>query len=218
MPLVDVELSVQKSAFPDEISEFLCEANSRISQYFQEKTVCPTGFVPSDFETVYHALRAIIEASLAPGNSFCEWGSGFGVVASLAAMLEFDACGIEIDRGLIDASRTLAEDFALPVEFVHGSFIPPGDDALADEVCAENHENPFFLVTGADSAYDSLERDPVDSDLVFAYPWPGEESVIEVLFEKNAAEGALLLTYNQQHSVRLQRRLVARSQRGEDAT
>ena len=40
----------------------------------------------------------------------------------------------------------------------------------------------------------------------------------EVLFEKNAAEGALLLTYNQQHSVRLQRRLVARSQRGEAAT
>lgn len=211
MSLADVELSIHPSALPDEISEFLLEADSRINQYFQEKTVGSSGFVPSDFETIYHALRAIIEANLAPGNSFCEWGSGFGVVASLAALLEFDACGIEIDRGLVDASRTLAEDFVLPVEFVHGSFIPPDDEALIDEAWAENYDDTFFLVTGADNADDYLKRNPVESDVVFAYPWPGEVRAIEMLFDKNAAKGALLLTYNGQGSVRLQRRLIARS-------
>jgi len=210
MPLADVEISIDESVLPDEIGEFLREADWRIGRYFQNKTAGSCGFVPSDFVTVYHALRAIVEASLASGNSFCEWGSGFGVVASLAAMLEFDACGIEIDGDLVDASRNLAEDFDLPVDFVHGSFIPPGDEALADEACADHHDGLSFLVTDADTAYDELGLNPVDSDVVFAYPWPGEEQAIEILFENNAAVGALLLTYKD-HSVRLQRQVSGRS-------
>ncbi len=45
--------------------------------------------------------------------------------------------------------------------------------------------------------------DPDDFDVVFAYPWPGEECLIASLFEKYAAEGALLLMYDQFNSVRL---------------
>jgi len=126
VPLVDIEISTNGCDLPSDVRDFLREADLRVSQFVRNSPIRLTGFVPSDFVTVYHALRAITEANLAPGTSLCEWGSGFGVVASLAAMLEFNVCGIEIERGLVDASRRLADDFGLPVEFVHGSYVPSG--------------------------------------------------------------------------------------------
>jgi hypothetical protein len=171
--LVNVEISNNDSVLPDEFVTFLREADLRVSQFIENSPLRATGFVPSDFEMVYHALQSITDAKLAPGTSLCEWGSGFGVVASLASMLEFMACGIEIEKDLVDASRRLADDFGLPVQFVQGSFIPSGAES-----CAED-----------------------------AYPWPGEEYLITSLFEKYAAEGALLLTYNYLDSVRLRRKL-----------
>ncbi len=207
MPLVDVEISIDGSVLSDDVVAFLREADLRVSKFVRDSPIRVTGFVPSDFVTVYQALRAITEAKLAPGTSLCEWGSGFGVVASLAAMLGFKVCGIEIERGLVDASRRLADDFDLPVEFVHGSFVPPGAQAYAEETYADNNAGYFWLVTDADDAYEELELDPDDFDVVFAYPWPGEECLIEILFEKYAAEEALLLTYNQFNSVRLRRKV-----------
>ncbi len=202
MPLVDIDISINGSVLPDDGVAFLREADLRVSQFVRDSPIRITGFVPSDFVTVYHALRAITEANLAPGTSLCEWGSGFGVVASLAAMLRFKVSGIEIERGLVDASRRLADDFGLPVEFVHGSFVPSGAEAYAD-----NNR----LVTDPDDAYDKQRLDPDDFDVVFAYPWPGEECLIASLFEKYAAEQALLLTYNQYNSVRLQRKVGKKS-------
>jgi hypothetical protein len=49
-----------------------------------------------------------------------------------------------------------------------------------------------------------------DFDMVFAYPWPGEQHVIERLFDRFAADGALLMTYNGTEGVRLFRRRTAR--------
>ncbi len=195
---------------PDDVVAFLREADLRVSEFVRNSLIRVTGFVPSDFVTVYHALRAVTEANLAPGTSLCEWGSGFGVVASIAAMLEFKACGIEIERDLVDASQRLADDFGLPVEFVHGSFIPSGAEACAEEAYADNNDGYSWLVTDADDAYDELGLDPDDFDVVFAYPWPGEEFLITSLFEKYAAEEALLLMYNQYNSVRLLRKVSKR--------
>ena len=207
MSLVDIKISIDGSVLPDDVVAFLCEADLRVSQFVRNSPVRVTGFVPSDFVTVYRALRAITEANLAPGTSLCEWGSGFGVVASLAAMLEFDAYGIEIERGFVDASRKLADDFGLPVEFVHGSYVPSGAEAYVEEAYADNNAESHSLVTDADDAYDELGLDLDDFDVVFAYPWPGEERLIENLFEKYAAEGTLLLMYNQYNSVRLRRKV-----------
>ena len=207
MPLVDIEISTNGSALPDDVAAFLREADVRVSQYVKNSPIRVTGFVPSDFVTVYQGLRAIREANLAPGTSLCEWGSGFGVVASLAAMLGFTVYGIEIERDLIDASRKLADDFGLPVEFVHGSFVPPGAEAFAEEAAIDSNSEFFWLVTDADDAYDESGLEPDDFDVVFAYPWPGEECLIANLFETYAAEGALLLMFNQYNSVRLQRKV-----------
>ncbi len=207
MPLQDIDISINGLVLPDEVAAFLREADLRVSQFVKSSPIRITGFVPSDFATVYRSLRVIAEANLAPGTSLCEWGSGFGVVASLAAMLEFKACGIEIEKGLVDASRRLAEDFGLPVEFVHGGFIPQGAEADVEEAYANTSRDYFWLVTDADDAYGELGRGPDDFDIVFAYPWPGEECLIDSLFEKYAAEKALLLTYTDYDSVRLRRKV-----------
>ncbi|MCH8840515.1 MAG: class I SAM-dependent methyltransferase [Planctomycetes bacterium] len=210
---MDIEISINSSVLPDDVVAFLREADLRVSQFVRNSPIRITGFVPSDFVTVYRSLRAITEANLAPGTSLCEWGSGFGVVASLAAMLEFKVCGIEIEGVLVDASRRLADDFGLPVEFVHGSFVPSGAEAYVEEAYADNNAESLSLVTDADDAYDELGLNLDDFDVVFAYPWPGEERLIENLFEKYAAEGTLLLMYNKGSFVRLRRKVGKKSGR-----
>jgi len=203
---VDVEIAVVDSPLPDDIQRLLDEADPRIDQFVKTDAVRVSSFVPCNFPVAYGALRAIGESNLAPGNLFCEWGSGFGVVASLAALLGFNSYGIEIDGPLVDASQKFATDFDIPVEFVHGSFVPPGGEEDADEAYAANNADFSWLVTDADAAYDEIGLEPEDFDLIFAYPWPGEHEVIENLFDRFAAVGALLLTYTQYDSVRLQRK------------
>jgi hypothetical protein len=207
VPLKDIEISRNDAPLPDDVAAFIREANSRVDQFVRDHPVRVTGFVPSNFVTVYRGLQAISEANLACGPSLCEWGSGFGAVSSLAAMLEFDVCGIEIDGGLIDVSRLLADDFALPVKFIHGSFIPPGAESDAEEAYVDNDGKYFWLVTDSDNAYGKLGLEPHDFDVVFAYPWPGEEYLITTLFEKFAAEQALLLLYDHFDSLRLVRKV-----------
>ena len=208
MPLADVELTLHGPSLPTEVEAFLSEADSRVARFNEISPAHARGFVPSDFATVYRALRPIAEGQLGPRHSFCEWGSGFGAVASLAAMLEFDACGIEIDRPLFELSVALAKDSGLPTEFVHGSFVPQGGESIAEEVYTSSGGDFFWLETNADNAYDELGLDPDDFDLIFAYPWPGEEDVIYRLFEHFAADGALLLTYVEFYSVRVQRKVA----------
>src|ERR1700676_814825 len=120
MPLVDVELLTEASELSGEIKAFLREAERRIEE-FQRDRIIPS-FVPSDFGQVFAVLQTLARGAVSPGMLFCEWGSGFGVVTCMAAMLEFDAWGIEIEAELVDYAQQLAADFDLPVEFVCGSF------------------------------------------------------------------------------------------------
>ncbi len=203
MPLTIVELiePPQPSPHP-QLPAFLAEARARVDA-FQESTRVD-GFVSCDFEPVEAAIRAIRQMNLAPGNVFCEWGSGLGIVASLAGFAGFESWGIEVDESLVISARQLAADFDAPVKFVDGSFIPHGaediiDLAIPSDVC--------WLNTEADPAYTRMDLEPDDFDVIFAYPWPGEESVIQSLFEFTAATGALLATYSYLDGVRVMRKV-----------
>ena len=207
VPLVTIELPINDVALPRDVAEFIEEAESRVNEFVRQHAVRPTGFVASDSTTVYRALRTITETNLSTGTICCEWGSGLGVAASLATMLGFQACGIEIEESLVEASRKLAADFDLPVDFVQGSFVPAGAESLAEESYTDNSSEFLWVVTDADDAYEQLELEPVDFDLVFAYPWPGEDDLIANLFERYAAEEALLLTYDQFDSIYLRRKV-----------
>ena len=103
---------------------------------------------------------------------------------------------------VVDEARQLAEDFGIPVEFVQGSMIPEGHERLF------RHLGDFaHLETDAASAYDDLQLEPDDFDLIFTFPWPGEEPFAEKLFDRCAADGALLLSYHGINDLRLQRRV-----------
>src|SRR6266481_5387539 len=123
MPLIELESLSVEAEIPPDVRRFLREADQRIDD-FQVWARVPA-FVPCDFEATYRLLRALADSNLTRGLRFCEWGSGFGVAACLAAIVGFDACGIEIDGELVGHARQLAADFELDVEFIRGSFIPP---------------------------------------------------------------------------------------------
>ena len=58
----------------------------------------------------------------------------------------------------------------------------------------------------ADDAYQQLDAEIADFDLIFAFPWPNDEELTARMFERFGADGALLLTYCEQDSVRLRRK------------
>jgi hypothetical protein len=199
MPLVDLNLQISQGAVPNDVRAFLREAGRRIERF--QLRHCIPGFVPSDFAQVYGALRALAAADLTRGNLLCEWGSGFGVVTCLAAMLDFDACGIEVEGELVDAAQQLADDFGLPVEFQRGSFIPGGG-----EVYAEAGAGFAWLTLDEGDAHPELGLAPDDFDVIFVYPWPDEEQLTEDLFERYAGVGAVLLTHHGGGDFRLRRK------------
>jgi hypothetical protein len=201
MSLVDLELSGGAGVVPAEVRSFLREAGRRIER-FRRRCSIP-GFVPSDYEQSYRVLAALASAQLLPGNVFCEWGSGFGVVACLAALLDFAAYGIEIEAELVEAARRLADDFDLPVEFVQGSFIPPGGAPAAS-----GGEGFSWFTTDEGSAHEELGLEPRDFDVIFAYPWPDEEKVTDNLFRRYASRGAVLVTYHGGADFRVRRKLA----------
>jgi hypothetical protein len=203
MPLVDLYPSVREATVPRDVRLFLREAWRRVRRFLRDRHL--PSFVPCDFHRAYLTLRAIAAEGLGAGNLFCEWGSGFGVVACLATLLEYDACGIEVEAELVDAARDLADHFGLPVEFAHGSFIPSGYDADAGGTVAFT-----ALDTTTDGAYGALGLDPDDFDLIFAYPWPDEERLTADLFDCRGQLGALLITYHGREDLRV-RRKVSRS-------
>ena len=204
MSLIDVKLPLDEATIPADVRAFLREADRRIEEFQQHARV--PGFVPSDFARTYQVLRNIASSNLTPGNLLCEWGSGFGVVACMAAMLDFDAVGIEIDADLVDAARQLADDFGLPVEFVRGSFIPKGG-----EIYTDTRAGHAWLDTDETGA--NLDLDADDFDVIFAYPWPDEEGATEKLFERYGSATALLVTYHGGDEIRLRRKRAGKTRR-----
>ncbi len=191
---------------PGETARFIAEAERRIEE-FQTARVIP-GFVPSCYAGAYRVLRALSESALTRGRQFCEWGSGFGVVTCLATMLDFEACGIEVEAELVEEARRLAEDYAVPAEFAHGSFVPRGSEG---RVYASGEY--AWLTTDGDYAYEELGLELADLDVVFAYPWPDEEAVTGELFERYAGHGAILATFHGGDEFRVRRNVRGRGRR-----
>ena len=159
------------------------------------------GFVPSDFRSVYPVLRTLHE-TCAVADRFCEWGSGVGVVVGLAGMIGYDAYGIEIRPELVEESRQLLDEFDLSVEILEGSFIP---EEYAEKQGFTDGE-AVTVLSGA-GARDEVDVDIDDFDVIFAFPWPGEEDLYFDLFGRYGATGAHLVTYHGPvEGVRVQRK------------
>src|SRR4051812_41299195 len=106
MALIDLSVPEGGAELPRGGRAVLREADRRI-EVFQQAARAPA-FVPGDYVGAYRVLRALSGSGLVRGNRFCEWGSGYGVVTCLAAGLDYEAYGIEIEGELVDAARRLA--------------------------------------------------------------------------------------------------------------
>jgi hypothetical protein len=198
MPLRDLAVSLPADELPTAVADFIREAERRIEQF--QDDCCVAAFVPSNFTGAYRLLRALAASGDLRGRQFCEWGSGFGVVAGLAAMLGFDSTGIEVEGELVTEARKLADDFGLPVTFSRGSFLPRGTPIPTTGA-------GFWLTTDAAPGYGNLGLDPCELDVVFAYPWPSEQDFVGDLFEWAAGAGAVLATYHVGGEFRVRRKV-----------
>ena len=98
--------------------------------------------------------------------------------------------------------QALADEHGMTAPFACGSFVPRGATPRL-----EMPDDVAWLATGGPDGYEELEMEPDEFDIVFAYPWPGEEQVIFDLFAGSAAVGALLLTYHGQDGLKLHRKV-----------
>jgi hypothetical protein len=158
-------------------------------------------YVGSELLSVNRVLARLQSEGLARGPLFCEWGSGLGGVCGVAALNGFSAFGIEIERELVDAARSLASDLGLDMVFAEGTFLLSGDEDLT---VATEHMRLVF----DHHAWNELGLAPGDCDVVFAYPWPGEEACMDAVFSRHASPGALLSTFHDWDHVLVQRKLA----------
>jgi hypothetical protein len=135
------------------------------------------------------------DEGLAYGNRFVEWGSGFGVATSMAAMLGYEATGIELEKGLVKISEKLADAHKTGAQFFNTSYVPEGyisydhmggTDIVPDDSFGQQSEPPRH--EGMDIGLDEV-------DVFFVYPWPGEQEMMLKLFQSVASPDALLIAY-----------------------
>jgi hypothetical protein len=205
MTLNCIEFDYESEATPGEIVEFLRAIEDVVKQHRVNTATSFQGFVPCDYQAIYGCLKALFDSQLLTGERFCEWGSGVSAVASLAAMIGYRSYGIEYDGNLCAAAERIHEDFDISVELVHGSFIPEGvEDLIVDAFAACDGE--LAMHTDSDRAYEEIDCAINDFDIIFAYPWPNDVEVTLEIFDRCAAQGAMLLAYYDVDSIALYRK------------
>jgi len=124
-----------------------------------------------------------------PGLRFLEWGSATGVITIMADLLGFEASGIELDASLVTTAHGLARQFDSRARFVAGSFLPTGYQWRP----RGGDGRTGTLGTGP-SGYLQLGRSLDEFDLVFGYPWDGEEPMmLDVMASYGRPDAVLLL-------------------------
>ncbi len=145
--------------------------------------------IGSQLPTVNRAFEEIQRRGLPAGNQFCDWGSGLGGVCGVAALNGFKSLGIEFHHQFVVAAREIAESQNLPITYCEGTFFVPGDETLSDK-------HSRMIMTYDKLAWEQTELSHQDIDVVFSYPWPGEEGFTDRVFLRHAKPGTLLVTFH----------------------
>ncbi|MFT4901730.1 MAG: hypothetical protein ACI81V_001005 [Lentimonas sp.] len=184
-------------ALPDQVAGFIEEADRRGDAFYQQQlNKRYPRYVPSEPAQIYAALKYVTDQRLPLGHSFIEWGSGFGVATGLAALLGYDATGIEIEAALVQMATTLLQDQKIEAELLCTSYIPEG--YMSYETIggsALTRDDSFGHTLEHPPCYAGMTQDIEEIDLFFVYPWPGEQEMMLQLFDATAGEGAILIAY-----------------------
>jgi len=144
-------------------------------------------FVPADYDRVLPKLVALQAA----GTRFLEWGSATGVIAIMADMLGFEAYGIELDRELVAMARDLARRHGSGARFAVGSFLPTGY-----RYRPRDGDGRLGTIGLGPSGYGELGHPLEDFDVVYAYPWSGEEPIMRDVMRAYGAPHARLILHD----------------------
>ena len=204
MRLIEIELPTDaRRRFPTTSPRSWPTPKLRLQQYDAKFQASIPAFVPSDFELVYHALAWINDVATRGRPSLSRMGQRHRRrrLPRRAARLRRDRHR-DRSRRWCEIAESLAADHDIDVEFACGSYVPSGAEPFVDTA-----GEVTWLRTDRPDSYADLDLEPEDFDLIYAYPWPGEEQVIFDLFDDSAAVGSLLLTYHSQDGLRLQRKV-----------
>ncbi len=208
MAYEQLDYEVEEVELPDEVTAFIEEADRRYDDY-QDAGLHKRypKYVPSEPAQVYSALKYVKDQDLPLGERFIEWGSGFGVATGLAALLGYEATGIELQEDLVDKATDLLAHQGIEAEFIACSYIPDGfaeyeslgsTDLVRDDYGGDYTDAP---------RYEGMDIDLEEVDLFFMYPWPGEQEMALKLFDALAGEGAILVAYLGDKEINLYRKL-----------
>jgi hypothetical protein len=167
----------------------LYEEGRRISEHF-DATVRRHEwhpFVAADYDRVERSLTRLRQ----PGLRFLEWGSATGVITIMAGMLGFEAYGIELDPDLVAIARDLAGRHGSTARFALGSFLPAGYEWQSD-----TGDRRLGTIGQGRSGYLELQQPLESFDVVFAYPWSGEEPIMHDLMRCYGGRHARLLLHD----------------------
>lgn len=184
---------------PSSVIQWIGNSRQRIELYWDHFSKQPLPqYVECDFDLVALALVEVVDRDLADGRLFVEWGCGFAVVTGIAALLGLDAVGIEAEEMLCVEGRKLMAKHGIEAEVWQGNFLPRGARRLADDT------DPLVSLTHSlPPAYELNQMGLDDFAVVFAYPWPGEEHFLRLVFDRYARQGSLLLMYRGPYHIEL---------------
>ncbi len=199
---------MEEAKLPKPVRHFIQEADLRCDAFYTDRLNkrYPL-YVPSEPAQVYSALKYISDQNLPLGQTFLEWGSGFGIATGFAALLGYEATGIEIEEFLVAGAEDLLAQQNIVATFICTNYIPAGfieyENFGTTDIIPDNFANSL----DEPPRYEDMDIDISEIDVFFAYPWPGEQAMMLKLFDALAGEGAILATYFGDKDIHLYRKL-----------
>lgn len=185
---VDAALGARLTSLCDEGWEIWSRFDTEVREHHWHP------FVAANYERVLQTLLKLRR----PGLRFLEWGSATGVITIMADLLGFEAYGIELDPELVGIARGLAERFDSQARFAAGSFLPAGYQWKP-----RDGDGRIGTIGNGASGYLQLRHPLDDFDVVYAYPWPGEEPMMQDLMRCYGDRGARLVLHGGTEGIRV---------------
>jgi hypothetical protein len=213
MAIEEIETEGPEARVSDNVARLIETCSRGWERFFADHDDQAPRFVPSVPERVFAVLEEVTTRRLPPTRVFCEWGSGFGTATCLAALLGYEAYGLEIDEELVRLSRAIARRLGIPVQILCTSFFPAGYEAYGGgDKAAVVTPASVSAHHDTDEArgplrYDGMKIAIADIGVFFAYPWPEERERIQELFEAVARQGAILVVYHTDTDIRVFRKV-----------
>lgn len=211
MAYEEIDYEPHELPLPEDVQALVDAAEERFDTFYaQQLNKRYPRYIASEPAQVYAALKWVTDQGLSQGETFIEWGSGFGVATGMAALLGYEATGVELREGLVEIARELLESQSIEAEILCTSYIPEG--FLEYEVAGGTDLVPddsfgHQLESGPVYRDEAQEIDIHETDLFYVYPWPGEQEMMLKLFDAIAPVDAILVAYFGDREICIYRKL-----------